>query len=401
MKLLIAIPALNEEESIASIIERSLAARDHIIANSPVDEVTITVVSDGSTDRTVELAERYTDRIHLIVFERNRGYGAAIKEAWSRSDADVLGFLDADGTCDPKFFAPLCATLENEHADVAIGCRLNKGSRMPLLRRVGNTLFATLLTIVSSSRVRDTASGMRVVRKSSLGRLLPLPNGLSFTPAMSARAMLSDTLRIVELDMPYDERAGESKLHVVKDGLRFLRVILETAFLYRPARLLGLAALALFLGASGLMLKPALYYLEHHSVQEWMIYRFLVGQLLGLAACLCFSAACLTDHIVSMALSSEIPSRHGNWPLRSLHSRWFWAAVALLVLAGGGLVLSSFLQLLSTGHTYEHWSRYVAMTFLLSTALILVITRGVGFIIDLVAGRLTYLEAREERNAGE
>ncbi len=401
MKLLIAIPALNEEESIASIIERSLAARDHIIANSPVDEVAITVVSDGSTDRTVELAKRYTDRIHLIVFERNRGYGAAIKEAWSRSDADVLGFLDADGTCDPKFFAPLCATLENEHADVAIGCRLNKGSRMPLLRRVGNTLFATLLTIVSSSRVRDTASGMRVVRKSSLGRLLPLPNGLSFTPAMSARAMLSDTLRIVELDMPYDERAGESKLHVVKDGLRFLRVILETAFLYRPARLLGLAALALFLGASGLMLKPALYYLEHHSVQEWMIYRFLVGQLLGLAACLCFSAACLTDHIVSMALSSEIPSRRDRWPLRTLHSRWFWAAVALLVLAGGGLVLSSFLQLLSTGHTYEHWSRYVAMTFLLSTALILVITRGVGFIIDLVAGRLTYLEAREERNAGE
>jgi hypothetical protein len=95
-----------------------------------------------------------------------------------------------------------------------------------------------------------------------------LPNGLSFTPAMSARAMLSDTLRIVEIDMPYDERAGESKLHVVKDGLRFLRVILETAFLYRPARLLGLAALALFLGAAGLMLKPTLYYLAHHSVQE-------------------------------------------------------------------------------------------------------------------------------------
>jgi hypothetical protein len=132
-----------------------------------------------------------------------------------------------------------------------------------------------------------------------------------------------------------------------------------------------------------------------------MIYRFLVGQLLGLAACLCFSAACLTDHIVSMALSSEIPSRQDRWPLRTLHSRWFWAVVALLVLAGGGLVLASFLQLLSTGHTYEHWSRYVAMTFFLSTALILTITRGVDFIIDLVADRLTYLQAREERTAGE
>src|SRR5262245_4016356 len=107
MKLLIAIPALNEEESIDSIITRSLAARDSILANAPVTEVEIMVVSDGSTDRTVELASRYTDRIKLIIFEKNRGYGAAIKEAWNQSNADLLGFLDADGTCDPAFFGPL------------------------------------------------------------------------------------------------------------------------------------------------------------------------------------------------------------------------------------------------------------------------------------------------------
>src|SRR5262249_55196687 len=79
LKLLIAIPALNEEESIAGTIQRSLAAREAILENSPVTEVDITVVSDGSTDRTVELATHYLDRIHLIVFQKNRGYGAAIK----------------------------------------------------------------------------------------------------------------------------------------------------------------------------------------------------------------------------------------------------------------------------------------------------------------------------------
>ena len=99
MKLLIAIPALNEEDSIQSIITRSLAARSHILSHSPVTQVDITVVSDGSTDRTVEFASKFADQIHLIVFERNRGYGAAIKEAWEQSDADLLGFLDADGTC--------------------------------------------------------------------------------------------------------------------------------------------------------------------------------------------------------------------------------------------------------------------------------------------------------------
>src|SRR3974377_1124060 len=119
MKLHFVIPAYNEEQSIASIIERSLAARQTIIANSPVDEVEISVVSDGSTDRTVNIAQRYTDQIKLIVFEKNRGYGAAIKEGWRQSDADFLGFLDADGTCDPNFFATLCQVLEGDKSDVA------------------------------------------------------------------------------------------------------------------------------------------------------------------------------------------------------------------------------------------------------------------------------------------
>ena len=147
MKLLIAIPALNEEESIDSIIQRSIEARDFIHANSPVTEVAITVVSDGSTDRTVERASRYTRDINLIVFAKNRGYGAAIKEAWRQSDADLLGFLDADGTCEPKFFATLCQVAVEEDADVVLGCRLNAASRMPLIRRIGNFIFAVILSL--------------------------------------------------------------------------------------------------------------------------------------------------------------------------------------------------------------------------------------------------------------
>ena len=133
MKLTVAIPALNEEGSIVSIIERTLAAREYIIANSPVTEVDIAVVSDGSTDRTVERATGFGDQIRLIVFPKNRGYGAAIKEAWRESDADLVGFLDADGTCEPRFFANLCSFLAKDDLDVVLGCRLNKDSKMPVL----------------------------------------------------------------------------------------------------------------------------------------------------------------------------------------------------------------------------------------------------------------------------
>jgi len=237
MKLLIVVPALNEEDSIEDIIRRTLAARDHICANSPVTEVAITVVSDGSTDRTVERASAFKDSIHLIVFPKNRGYGAAIKTGWLESDADLVSFLDADGTCDPRFFAVLCSTLAEQDADVVLGCRINANSEMPALRRTGNFIFAVLLSVFAKSRVRDTASGMRVVRRSSLARLFPLPDGLQFTPAMSARAMLSNTIRIREVDMPYRERVGQSKLSVVKDGLRFCASSSRRRFsTSRPAR---------------------------------------------------------------------------------------------------------------------------------------------------------------------
>lgn len=242
MKILIVIPALNEEANIENIIQRCLSARGEIVGNAQITEVVITVVSDGSTDRTVELARRHAHNIQLIVFEKNRGYGAAIQHAWQESDAELLAFLDADGTCDPRFFANLARFLWNEHADIVLGCRLNAETKMPLLRQTGNLLFAGLLTLLSGRCIRDTASGMRIVRREAYDRLRPLPSGLHFTPAMSARALLDPEARVklIEIDMPYDERVGDSKLKVGRDGLRFLEVIAKTALVYRPVRLAAL-----------------------------------------------------------------------------------------------------------------------------------------------------------------
>lgn len=394
MKLLIAIPALNEEESIESIIERTLQARESICANSPITEVAVTVVSDGSTDRTVERARRYTDSINLIVFPQNKGYGAAIKEAWRQSDADLLGFLDADGTCEPKFFATLCKTAVAEGADVVLGCRLNANSQMPAIRRVGNFIFATILSVFSSTSVRDTASGMRVVRRSSLGRLYPLPDGLHFTPAMSARAMLSEGIRIVEVDMPYHERAGESKLSVAKDGLRFLKVIVEAAFLYRPSRPLGLLAIIFALFAAALMFSPIIYYLRNRSVAEWMIYRFLVSDLSGITACLCLCASYLTSRMTAISLGDESAGAKSRLSAWLFQTRWFWTVPIGFCLVGGSLVLTSLLNRIETGMTYEHWSRYVVMSFCFAVAIILSITRIIDYVLDLVGSRVEYLKVQ-------
>lgn len=399
MKLLIAIPALNEEQSIESIIRRSLDAREHIMANSPVTTVDITVVSDGSTDRTLELARQYEPQIRVIEFVKNRGYGAAIQEAWRQSDADLLSFLDADGTCEPKFFAKLCTKIEQERADVVLGCRMNSESQMPPIRRVGNTIFALLLGMFSSKRVRDTASGMRVVRRTSLKELEPLPTGLHFTPAMSARAMLDRSLKIHEIDMPYAEREGRSKLNVVRDGIRFLKVIVEAAFLYRPERPLGIMGLICLAAAFLLMLTPATYYFNNHSVAEWMIYRFIVAHLAAIAAFLLFSASYITARMIGMTLGHSQLSPRTALAKSFIHSGFFWIVCAALLIGGTALVIPSFIQLVETGATYEHWSRFIAMSLCFSIATILLATRACDYILGLLESRLEYIEQRDRAEA--
>jgi len=397
LKLLIAIPALDEEESIASIIERTLAARSRILAETAVTDVEVTVVSDGSRDRTVERAQAYRNQIRLIVFEKNRGYGAAIKEAWRQSDAELLAFLDADGTCDPAFFADLCKLIERERADVVLGCRLTRGSRMPFVRRVGNVLFALLLSFFSSKRVRDTASGMRVVRRSSLPRLYPLPDGMHFTPAMSARAILSPDLRIREQEMPYEERAGESKLRVLRDGLRFLRVIVEAALLYRPSRPLGFLGGLLVVTAVLLILPPAVYYLRNRHVLEWMIYRFVVADLATTSGTLLLLASYLARRVVQMVL--QMPEEDFLFHRlvgRFLHGPWLWIVVTTFLLFATVLVLPSFLELVRTGGTYEHWSRFIAASVLVGVSLTMLVARVLDYTLDLLAARLAFLREEPE-----
>jgi len=390
MKLLIAIPALNEEQSIHSTIQRCLDARQSILENSPVTDVDITVVSDGSTDGTVDRAREFGSLINLIEFTRNRGYGAAIMEAWSHSQAELLGFLDADGTCDPQFFATLCNRLVEKDADVALGCRLNSDSQMPVVRRFGNTLFAWLLSIFASETVRDTASGMRVVRRSALRHLYPLPIGLHFTPAMSARAMLSDATRIVEIDMPYAEREGESKLRVMRDGFRFLRVIIANALLYKAGRILSWGAAGCFLAGALLMLRPLIAYAQTHTVAEWMIYRFLVSSLAAQVALLLLGAGMLSARIASIALHEEVRDRRTPFSAW-MTTGWFWSVAASLTCAGLILIWPSVVQLSRTGHTNIHWSRFVVAMGCFGSVALCCVIRGLDRLLDRVEERVQQL----------
>lgn len=359
MKLSIVIPAYNEEDAIGSTIERCLSAQSNIIALSPVDEVEVIVVSDGSTDRTVEIASRY-DEVRLEVFEANRGYGAAIKRGFELSDGELVAFLDADGTCDPEFFTPLCSELVRQHAVIALGSRMGVDSRMPRIRRIGNTIYAVILSILSSRTVTDTASGMRVIRRDALDKLYPLPNGLHFTPAMSARALMDDQVKIIEIPMKYEERVGESKLHVLRDGVRFFQTIFEMTLVWRPARILIGGAVLCVLFTVLLAMHPIEMWLRERHLEEWMIYRLLFCSLLGSVGITLVSASVIAKNMHAFLTGGEYsPSRFTVFLERMFSIRGLIFGSVLFVPVIVALIGPGIWTYLTAGVVVIHWSRVV------------------------------------------
>ena len=397
MKLLVAIPALNEEDSIADVIRRTLDAGAEIVARTAVTAVDVTVVSDGSTDHTVERAARFGSAITLIVFEHNRGYGAAIMEAWRRSDAELLGFLDADGTCDPRFFVELCTAIDERDAHMALGSRMHGGQPDavgPPPRQHGVCGDADAF---GSTPVSDAASGMRVVRRDCLPRLMPLPDGLHFTPAMSARAILADDLIIVEVDMPYQERAGRSKLRPIRDGWRFLRVIVTAALLYRPSRPLGIVALGAFLSALLWTARLAWQYGRFGTFELWMIYHFVVIQLSITAGALLMIAGYLGRKAVGITLSGNADRYRSRGPVgRFFSHRAFWLVPLGLATMGALVIAPAAVDYVRTGQVdpaAHHWSKFFAMSFAFSLAFILSSARLLDITLDLLADRVTFLRS--------
>ncbi|MCI0549853.1 MAG: glycosyltransferase family 2 protein [Anaerolineae bacterium] len=247
--LSVVIPVYNEEDGITEIAKRVLAVKPELIKVG-VKQLELLVVDDGSHDHTAQVASKIRG-VTLIRHPKNKGYGAALKTGFSKAKGELIGFLDADGTYPPEYFPKLCKVAMNGH-DLVIGSRMaGEQSQMPLVRRVGNFIFATLLTILGRHRVTDSASGMRVFKREILEHIYPLPDGLNLTPVMSTRA-LHEGIKIEEVPIPYSERVGRSKLSAIRDGRIFLQSMVWTAMSYNPVRILGLLGLVA-LGISGLV----------------------------------------------------------------------------------------------------------------------------------------------------
>ena len=233
------IPAYNEETAVHLVIADLL----RILKASNI-EAEIIVVDDGSTDDTARVAS--TAGARVIQHRSNRGYGSALKTGIVAARNDLIAITDADGTYPPEYIPALLSELE--HADMVVGARTGKNVHIPLVRRPAKWALNVLANYVSSSKIPDLNSGLRVFRRQIALQYFPiLPDFFSFTTTITL-AMHCDKYAVEYVPIDYRKRKGRSKI-VPWDAGNFAILILRTAMLFRPLRVfLPLALICLTYG---------------------------------------------------------------------------------------------------------------------------------------------------------
>lgn len=186
MKTIAVIPAYNEEQTIADVLQKARPFVDAVV-----------VVDDGSADRTGEIAR--TAGALVIRHAINRGLGAALATGFAAArqmDADAAVTLDADGQHDPVEMEKLLAGVA-QGADVVIGSRLmrassdaaqNRTSGMPLHRILANTVGNLVTWMLFGAWVSDSQSGYRALSRHALNVLEIKTNRMEVSSEIIAEA---------------------------------------------------------------------------------------------------------------------------------------------------------------------------------------------------------------------
>jgi glycosyltransferase involved in cell wall biosynthesis len=169
----IAIPVHNEEAA----LEQSVRRLHVFCAESLPYSFRIVIADNASEDGTAAIGERLAAELAAVAYVRltEKGRGRALRRVWSRSDADVLAYMDVDLSTGLEALLPLIAPLISGHSDLAIGTRLARGARVirgPKRELISRT-YNRLLHLVLRSRFSDAQCGFKAGRAATIKALLP------------------------------------------------------------------------------------------------------------------------------------------------------------------------------------------------------------------------------------
>ncbi len=260
MKVIISIPAYNEEETLPKVlqdIKRYMQDR----------EFQILVLDDGSKDRTVEVAKQAGAIV--VSNRRNRGlaetFRREMKECLARK-ADIIVHTDADGQYSPKHLPELVDKVK-EGYDLVLGSRFKCSTKhMPLMKRIGNIAFSKVLSSLTKIKITDSTTGYRAFT-AEVAREIEFINTFTYTQEQIIRAA-KQGFKITEIPVvtkkTRDSRLFKSPLqYAIKAWINILRIYRD----YQPLAFFGRVG-ATFIAFGGL-------------IGVWLVYRFFTLGYVG------------------------------------------------------------------------------------------------------------------------
>jgi glycosyltransferase involved in cell wall biosynthesis len=245
MKLVVMIPAYNEENSIGAVIRE-------IPRKIPgVDSVQVLVINDGSTDGTVEEAKR-SGADKIFSHKRNMGLGMTFKhglEEALRMGADLIVNTDADGQYNGLEIAALIEPIMENRADIVIGDRqIDQLDHMPPQKKIGNKIATWVTRRVTGLPIRDAQTGFRAFSKEASLRMSLIDAGYTYTQETLIEAAHKG-LKVEQIPIEFRKREGHSRLisGIFKYARLAGKTILRSYRDFRPFRFFAAIGLGLIL----------------------------------------------------------------------------------------------------------------------------------------------------------
>lgn len=232
MTISIVIPVYNESATVEELLRR--------VASVPVTREVI-VVDDGSSDGTRPLLTHLHESgliDHLVLHDRNRGKGAALRTGFRYATGHVVAVQDADLEYDPGEIPRLLGPIADGRADAVYGSRFLGGPhRVPFFwHMVGNRFLTLLSNVLTDLNLTDMETCQKLVRRELLQSLPLTVDRFGIEPEITAR-LAQAKARIYEMPVSYDGRSyTEGKKIGWKDGVSAIWFILRCNLLRPKAR---------------------------------------------------------------------------------------------------------------------------------------------------------------------
>jgi len=236
MKIVIGIPAFNEEKNIGAILIK--------LKNISKD---IIVCDDGSNDLTAEIAKELG--ANVISHKRNLGYGAGIRTIFLKAkeiNADILITFDADGQHRIEDISTILKPMTNDEADIIIGSRfLVENNEIPKYRKIGIKAITSITNSSIGKKLSDSQSGFRAYNKKILENITPSESGMGVSTEILIKAS-KKKFRITEVPIVVSYEGDTSTQNPVSHGASVILSTMKFTSIERPLTFYGIPGMILF-----------------------------------------------------------------------------------------------------------------------------------------------------------